>query len=188
MKLLSTHTPLLPHVTLSPITPSFSFGAVMLAELHMMLKGLRWWWYVVMAGLNAVSLVVSLGVAREFMLPLAWVWPIALWLAMGVREAHYQTDALVFSTAYPLRHQLLATWLAGVLVTLALGVWSKTGKVFEACYMLLWYLGPVNKIIGLDFMGTTDTTIGAGVPIYVFTITLVLLGLAVPGRQRQIRT
>jgi hypothetical protein len=167
MKLPSTYAPgPLPLVSLD-----FAFGAVVLAELRLMLKGLRWWWYGVMAGLIVASLVAPLGITREFMLPLAWVWPIALWSAMGVREARYQTDVLVFSTAYPLRYQLLATWLTGVLVTavagsgallrlalahevgaqlgwiagalfiptlaLALGVWSKTGKVFEACYKLL---------------------------------------------------
>jgi hypothetical protein len=36
-------------------------------------------------------------------------------------------------------------------------------------------------------MGTTDTAISASIPIYVFPITLALLGLAALGRQRQLR-
>lgn len=204
------------HSTLRPY-----FGRVLLAELRLMLKRQRWWWYAVAVGLIVAGLLSTGRKARETWLPLSWVWPVLVWSAMGVREARHRTEQLVFSTAHPLCRQLPATWLAGVIVTLlagggvavrlllagewvtllawavgalfiptlalALGVWSGSSKPFEAAYVAWWYIGPINQTSALDFMGALNGSVAAGVPWYYLALTVILLGLAVAGRRRQLQ-
>jgi hypothetical protein len=101
--------------------PSLHFSQVLLAELRLVWKQSPWWWYVVMGGLVLSCLLASTDQVRRLLLPLAWLWPILIWSAMGVREARYHTEQIVFSAARPLRRQFLATWLAGVTVALSAG-------------------------------------------------------------------
>jgi len=49
-----TVSPLQP-VTLSPVSTRFTFGAVLRAELRLMLQGQRWWWYGVAVILHAAA-------------------------------------------------------------------------------------------------------------------------------------
>jgi hypothetical protein len=51
----------------------------------------------------------------------AWIWPILLWSAMGIREVQHQTHQLLFSAPHPISRQLPAVWLAGVLVAILTG-------------------------------------------------------------------
>ena len=163
-----------------------------------MLKGQRWWWYAVMAGIITACLVVPSGAVRAYALPIAWVWPILLWSGIGNREIHNNVQQMTFSSASPLLRQIPAQWLAGWVVTLmvssgaiirlagmgdtagllallsgaifipslvlASGVWSRTSKLFEVLYMIIWYLGPMNKVMELDFIGAH----GNGSPEFFF--------------------
>ena len=97
------------------------FGRIVLAELRLMLKGLPCWWYLIAIGLAIASLLSPLDIARQYLLPAAWVWPMLLWSAMGNREERNQTNQLVFSAAHPLRRQLPATLLAGWIVAVLAG-------------------------------------------------------------------
>jgi hypothetical protein len=194
---------------------------MLLNELRLMLKGLRWWWYVVALGLVIASLLSPIEAARQWVLPVAWIWPLLTWSAMGTREARHRTNQLVFSTAHPLRRQLPAIWLAGVIVALltgggvavrlvlagvwtgllawiigalfiptlalALGVWSNSSKLFVVTYTLLWYIGPMNHVLTLDYIGTLDESIAAGTPTIYAISTIILLGLAIVGRRRQLK-
>ena len=54
----------------------------------------------------------------EVILPIAWVWPILIWSAIGNREIHNNVQQMTFSSASPLWRQLPAQWLAGFIVTL----------------------------------------------------------------------
>ena len=85
----------------------------------------------------------------------------------------------------------MLAWVVGALfipsLALALGAWSGNGKPFEVVYLSMWYFGPMQGIMALDFMGALDETIATDVPLYYLGITIVLLGLAVVGRWRQIR-
>jgi hypothetical protein len=207
--------------SIEPSLLSFRFGQVLLAELRLIGKQSPWWWYVVMVGLALASLFASTDQVRRLFLPLAWIWPILSWSAMGVREVRHHTEQLVFTAAHPLRRQFLATWLAGVIVAvlagsgaalrlvltgdwattlawavgalfiptlaLALGVWSGSGKAFEVVYTVLWYAGPMNRVPALDFMGTLEESVANGIPFYYLALTVILLGLAVMGRMRQLR-
>ena len=196
----------------------YSFFRVFVAELKLLLKGQRWWWYVVMAGIMIACLVNPSAAVREFVLPIAWVWPVLIWSSMGNREIHNNVQQLTFSSASPLLRQLPAQWLAGFIVTLlvsmgaiirftvdgdtagllallsgaffipslalACGVWSGTSKLFEILYMLIWYLGPLNKLMVLDYIGSH----GNGRPEFFIPFSIVLIALALIGRTRQIRT
>jgi hypothetical protein len=86
-----------------------------------MLKGRRWWWYVVALGLILVALYLPTAEARQIVLPFAFVWPLLIWSQLGNREAQHRTEQLVFSAAFPLRRQFVATWTAGFILTLIAG-------------------------------------------------------------------
>jgi hypothetical protein len=99
-----------------------SFGRVLLAEVRLALRGRPWWWYAVAAGLIITSALAPMEVTLTWLLPIAWIWPLAIWSALGARERMYGTDAIVFTTPQPLLRQLPARWLAGVIVTALAGV------------------------------------------------------------------
>lgn len=108
--------------TLHPLTkrPRFSFLFMVLAELRLALHGISLWWYLVAVGLFAAGLFTPISISRGFLIA-AWIWPLLIWSAMGTREKRLRTDQLVFSTAHPLRRQLPACWLAGVIIALLTG-------------------------------------------------------------------
>ncbi|MCD6344269.1 MAG: hypothetical protein J7M17_01510, partial [Anaerolineae bacterium] len=105
----------LPRLPLSP------FGQVLLAELRLTLKGLRWWWYLVALGLIVAGLRSSDAQAQQGSLLAAWIWPVLVWSKLGAREKQHHTEPVVFSAPHPLRRQFPATWLAGVIVTVLAG-------------------------------------------------------------------
>jgi len=215
---------------LSPVQRCFNVFHALRSTLVLLLKGHRWWWYVVGAWLIIEGLRFPPDVARRDVLPLAWIWPLLIWSKMGVLEERYRTKELVFSTARPLIRQLPLTWLGGTLVTmligsgvlirmvlesdyrgmvhwfvgamfisslaLALGTWSNTSKLFEVIYTILWYVGPVEGIEVLDFMGASENVIrchvestqpqySTNIPQIYLIATILLLGLAVVGRHKQ---
>jgi hypothetical protein len=93
------------------------FLGVLFAELRMLLNGRRWWWWLVMAGLSIAILTSPLSAAKEYLLPIAWLWPLPIWSEMGNRERKNNTAQMVFSSARPVLRQLPAAWLAGILAT-----------------------------------------------------------------------
>jgi hypothetical protein len=130
--------------TLHPLTtsPRFSFFFMVLAELRLALHGISLWWYLVAAGLFAAGLFTPVSVSRGFLIA-AWIWPLLIWSAMGTREMRLRTDQLVFSTAHPLRRQLPACWLAGVLIALVTGGGTGLRLLFagEQLGLLAWAVG-----------------------------------------------
>jgi hypothetical protein len=77
-----------------------------------------------------------------------------------------------------------SAWFAGALFVpafaLALGVWSGSSKPFEALYTLWWYVGPMNHIRGLDFIGMARSAFGTQ---FYLLATLALLMAAYFGRR-----
>ncbi|WP_034638366.1 hypothetical protein, partial [Bacillus manliponensis] len=82
---------------------------------------------------------------------------------------------------------LLMSWLSSIVfiptLSLALGVWSGSRKLFEVVFILWWYLGPVNGIPYLDFLGIKSTQ-----PILYVSLSFILLCIAIVGRQRMVRS
>jgi len=62
---------------------------------------------------------------------------------MGTRETRLGTDQLVFSTAHPLRRQLPACWLAGVIIAVLTGGGTGVRLLFagEQLGLLAWTAG-----------------------------------------------
>jgi hypothetical protein len=110
-------------VHLTPIADNrsrFRFDALFLAELKLFLKGQRWWWYVIAAGLVIAQVVTSLEVTRYLLLA-AWIWHILILSGLGCRENRFDTRQIVFSAPHPIANQLPAAWLSAFVVTAALG-------------------------------------------------------------------
>jgi hypothetical protein len=97
------------------------FPQLVASELRLLLKGQRWWWYAVAAGLLIGELASPLASAREGVLLVAWIWPILLWSQMGCRESRCATGPLIFSSEHALTRQLPALWTAGVAVATLTG-------------------------------------------------------------------
>jgi hypothetical protein len=204
------------------LTHRFRFGAVLLAELRLMLKGQSWWWHAGAASFLIASLANPLKDGREGLLPFVWLWPILLWSPMGTREARHKTSQLLFNAPHWVSRQLPATWLAGVILAfatgggiglklalshdwsgflgwtvgatfiptaaLATGVWSRSSKLFEALFIVCWYIGPIQKVSQFNFMTTSPAAITAGLPYFYLLLTMVLMAVALIGRRRQMET
>ena len=209
-----------PRIQLPSLSPLISrlagmnpFLGVLLAELRLLLKGRRWWWWLITAGLNIAIFLVPYEIARQYVLPIAWLWPIVIWSGMGNRERSHNTAQMVFSSSRPVLRQLPASWLAGVLATalleiaglvfflsngdlpglagwvgavifvptlaLALGVFSSGSRFFEVAYVIWWYVGPLQKIPGMDFT--------SGAPLVYLLAAVGLLLLSALWRFRQVR-
>lgn len=97
------------------------FARLVISELALMLKGLRWWWYAAAAGLLVAEFVSPTAEVREGVLLAAWIWPVLIWSQMGCRESRHATQSLIFSAERVVYRQLLAIWTAGVLVAIATG-------------------------------------------------------------------
>jgi hypothetical protein len=121
------------------------FGQLVTSELRLMLKGQRWWWYAVAAGLLIGQLVSPDPMVRGGFLITAWIWPILLWSQMGCREARHNTSALLFSCEHSLTRQLPAVLGAGVLVSLLTGAGVGIRLVFAVDWhgFAAWLAGAV---------------------------------------------
>ncbi|MEW6051108.1 MAG: hypothetical protein AB1644_08635 [Candidatus Zixiibacteriota bacterium] len=79
-------------------------------------------------------------------------------------------------------------WGVGVLfvptLALAAGVCTGRALLFEALYVVLWYIGPMNQVPFLDFMGATPT-VAPTISLAFALITVTLAVAAVAGRKRQ---
>ena len=113
-----------PHIHMMPLSPAPRGNTIsplipprlVLAELKLMLKGHRWWWYTAAAGLFVASLSAPLNAVRGGIAVAALIWPALIWAQMGTREARFNTASLIFSSERSLWRQLPAVWIAGVIV------------------------------------------------------------------------
>lgn len=224
-----TDTGLTETPTLTPVDDrdAAGFGRLFGAELRLAIRGHPWWWYagalVLVAGpllalLGGVS-GTSLQPFRRGLLPIAAIWPLFVWSAMGSRTVRHDVTDLVLASRHPVK-QLLAEYIAGVTVGLgiasgtvvllvgagepglvlglagiavfppalaiAAGIWSRSARLFEIVYLIVWYAGPLNGGVPLDFAGSTTGSVETGVPLVYVGLGVVLLGAAVVRRKREI--
>ncbi|MFN2186946.1 MAG: hypothetical protein ACK2UU_23445, partial [Anaerolineae bacterium] len=69
----------------------------------------------------------------------------------------------------------------------ALGVWTGSSRAFEAGYLFLWYLGPLEGLPALDYTSAPAASQALGLPLTYAALALVLLMAALLGRRRQMR-
>ncbi len=192
------------------------------AELAIALRGTSRWWWLVALGLVIAGALVPAGVPRSVLHGFAWIWPIFMWSALGVRERIHRTSDLLFSAPRPVGRLLTAQWLAGFTIAaaitigipvravleghpiaafawlagaafipalaLACGVWTRSAKMFEAVYLLLWYAGPINRVPFVDYGGFTPEGLAGGAPFWTAAVAIALLALAAMGRAAQVRS
>jgi hypothetical protein len=91
------------------------------SELRLLLGGAPLAWSLVAAGLILAGWIVPLGVARSGVLLAAWIWPLLRWSSLGARDARHGTEAFILSAPRALTRQLPAAWMAGVILTAAMG-------------------------------------------------------------------
>jgi hypothetical protein len=193
-------------------------ATMVIAEWKLIVRGLRWWWFGPL-GLSIAALTAPLPTVKAIVLPIAWFWPVLLWSRLGTREATYNTEPIFFSAPRPLSRQLLATWLAGVMLSvvaafaialrfviagdahalfawcvgaafapalaLAFGVWTRSGKMFEAIYTGLCY-AVIQAAAPLDFMGAVEGAPESN-PVIFAALTIGLLVVAVLGRRQRLQ-
>jgi len=159
------------------------FFTRVIAEFRLLYRGHSWWWYlglilvngVIFTGEVSIALLVvwllpltawsSLGCREQYhgtgqilfscpfprgrQLPVQLVAGVIFTLLAAVGPAGY--FILTGDTA------ALGAFAAGAFfipaLAIFLGVWTGNPKTFEAVYLLLWYIGPLNEIPVLDFMG-----------------------------------
>lgn len=198
--------------------------AILTSEIRLLFKGVVWWWFVGAAALIALCLFLPFNIALAYLFPVAWLWSLPIWSALGNQEARHHTTQLIFSTAHPLMRQLTMQWLAGVMVALltasgmiahfilisdwsgllalgvgaifvpalalASGVWTGNSRLFEVVFVVLWYIGTINQVAVLDFMGVTSVTgnaLAMRIPLAYGIAAIGLLFLAFIGRRRQLQ-
>jgi len=83
----------------------------------------------------------------------------------------------------------LAAWSVGAMfipaLALALGVWTRSGKAFEAIYTGVCY-AVIQQAAPLDFMGAVATAPRHN-PLIFAVLTLVLIALALLGRRQRLQ-
>jgi len=211
-------------ISLAPLADdsrASNFMRIFVAELRLTVKGCRWWWYAVAAGLVVAQVAVPLEISRGLVLSAAWIWPILIWSALGSREVRFGAEQLLFSCPRILPRQLPAAWLAGAFLTallgagtalrlalagqatalfawgagvlfipslaLALGVWTGTSRFFEGLYTAIWYIGPLNRVPGIDFTGGGSGRLAGRLAWLYLGISATLLAAAFLRRARQVR-
>ena len=114
----------------------------------------------------------------------------AVWMA-GVLLALVTGSGVALNMALKGMWPGVLAWGVGALfipsLALCLGVWTGSSKTFEFIYSLLWYIGPLNQVEALDFMGAVTGSVEAGIWQHYLVITLVLMVLAFIGRRWQIQ-
>lgn len=103
------------------------------------------------ARFNTASLIFSSEQSLQRQLPAVWI--------AGIVVAAATNAGLAIRLLLVADRNGLLSWLACALfvpsLALALGIWSGTSKAFEALYTAWWYVGPLHRIPGLDFLGAT---------------------------------
>ena len=196
---------------------------LVLLELKLLVKGYRWYWFALMGLLWIGTVVADETATRQVLTAMCALAPILVWSKLGVREARFRTNELVYSSPHPVWRSVLPSWVAGVKVAgvvlcgallgrllhgdalnlgawllavlfipslaLALGVWTRTSKVFEIVYVVIWYLGPFgaqNAILELDFLGNYPGSLAVAAPLVLAGIIVALVALALVGRRQQV--
>ncbi|MBV9886873.1 MAG: hypothetical protein JO119_10040 [Acidobacteria bacterium] len=167
-------------------------AAAPLATARQQLLGTSWMWLVlVWSGMGARETRFG---TRALLFSSARILPrqiLACWLAGFVL-------AVVFGSVAGLR--ILATqgayallpWIAGTALlpslALALGVLSGSSKPFEGVLTAMWYIGPMNRVSGIDYTGSSNGPETTHYAVTYLVVSVALVAAAGALRSRQIRS
>jgi hypothetical protein len=109
-----------------------------------------------------------------------------LWIA-GIMIALITGAGAGFRLFSSANWPVFTAWLAAALfipsMALALGVWTGSGKFFEALYTVWWYVGALHQIPTLDFVGGSQPSSSPGLYLSLAIGLFVAAGI---GRRRQV--
>jgi hypothetical protein len=116
-------------------------------------------------------------------LPAAWLAGVSIALVLGAGTA-LRLGVAGQGTA-------LFAWATGALfipsLALGLGVWTGTSRFFEGLYTAIWYIGPLNRVPGLDFSGGGSGPLAGRFAWLYLGVSALLLTSAFARRARQSR-
>jgi len=64
-------------------------------------------------------------------------------------------------------------------LALAAGAWSGNARLFEVAYLMIWYVGILNRVPQLDFAGVTDAAVASGTPVTSAIVAVILMATLV---------
>jgi hypothetical protein len=110
----------------------------------------------------------------------------AMWLAGFAVTALMAAGAAVRFLGAGEMRSLLSIFAGALFIpslALMFGVWTGSSKTFEIIYVLVWYGGPLNKLLPLDYIGIYTNDYWQN---YIL-LSIILILLAVVGRIRQMQ-
>jgi hypothetical protein len=161
-------------------------AAVPNAQARQAIAGFAWIWPVLIwsqmgsreARHATESLVFSSERALYRQLPALWAAGVIVALLTG---GGYGLRLLLSGDTRGLAGWFLATLFIPAL-SLSLGVWSGSSKLFEVIYTLWWYMGPMSHAPGINFL---SSSISNEALLFYLVGTAVLLASALLGRRTQ---
>jgi len=123
-----------PRLTTLATPLDFGLRSMTLAELRLMLRGISFFWFLITAGLVLASLLAPLPAVNRGILPALWILPLLIWSPLGNRDAVHGVEVLMRSAPSPVVRPLLAQWLAGFMIAIAVSLgallrWSAAGDL-----------------------------------------------------------
>ncbi|GMK42654.1 ABC transporter permease [Paenibacillus sp. CCS19] len=113
----------------------------------------------------------------------------AVWLA-GLGASLWATLGMFIRLALEEDYIHLAYGAAAALLVpsmaLACGALTGTNRTFEVLYMIVWYIGPFNRMPYFDFLGAETAPIGTGAMIVIYMLAGILM-LAAASMKRRAR-
>jgi len=113
----------------------------------------------------------------------------AVWLA-GAIVASLAGGGMLLRAIFVGEVEHATALLIGILFVptyaLTLGTVTGSRKLFEVTYLLIWYIGPINGLPFLDFVGTTDAAAKGSIPLLYLVASLVLAIIALLSRWKQV--
>jgi hypothetical protein len=130
---------------------------------------------------NTAQIVFSAPGPVKGQLPITWLSGVCV----GIVLCSGIFVSMALAGSYGEMATLFAEMLLIPAMALAMGIWSGSSKLFEALYLILWYVGPVNGLPFLDLTGTIVSSMHIGLPAAYLAVTVVFMALMVTGRHRQ---
>ncbi|MEZ3117520.1 hypothetical protein RYH80_16515 [Halobaculum sp. MBLA0147] len=181
----------------SDTTRSASWGRLVLGELRVALAGQSRRWRLGALALVVAGLAVSADTARAVVLPVAGIWPLFVWSAVGVRADRHGTVPVIGATRYAHRRppaELAAAVLVGVASVSGVSVrLALAGELAAAVAPLGGVVCLAGVAAALGWMGGRRAfplgalvvwyagTLNGFAPLDVFGVTDEAIRLGVPG-------
>ncbi|MCR1975925.1 hypothetical protein NSA52_17585 [Clostridium sporogenes] len=158
------------------------------------------WWYIAVILCSIGLFFVEDNILYKFLIPVIWILPILIWSEIGkvsscmVKYGNKQLlnsivvgfiFTIFVNIAVIIKFVMLNNFLGIFYILMAiffvnsLSVFIEnvniSSTLFEMIYIILWYMGILNDLIALDFLGLTEKASSDHIPIIFLAIGIVLL-------------